>query len=787
MPTYHLDILVNGKDNASGVLHGISGALGGLGTAALALTAGGLAALGGILGAATSAAMDFESTMSGVQAVLSPTAEEMDALSAKALQLGKDTNFGASEAAAGIEMLAKNGLSATDILNGAADATLALAAATGLEGGEGLATAADIATNAMSVFGIQARDMTRAINGITAVTVASQFDIEDYELALAQAGGTARAAGVEFDDFNTAIAAISPMFASGSDAGTSFKTLLQRLVPVSGPAAEALQRLGIITEDGANKFFDASGHMRSMAEVAQVLQDAMRGLSEQEAIDLFTQAFGTDAQRAAFALAQTGATGFAQLAASMREVDAAAQAATRLDNLSGDLQQLQGSLETAGIQLGSSFTPLLRGLVQVATDFVNTHLVDRDWTPLVNGVSGAIDAVRGLVDTASHLLQGARDLVSEGPPLTALFSDLSEPVGRVADGLGRLRDAVQPVVDGIKEGGLKGALAALPSVIAPAGEALFRLRQDVLGLAGEGLGQLFDRLSDSSSFRSFLSDLGLSDSTIDALTGTLKNFGEIARQAAGLAQGVAAQIKNLIGPVTESAASFGEMLAPHLEWFSGFAAEKLLPALRDVVNWVGPQLEGALKVVTPLAKGLVDIGLSIVELALKAIAATWDTYLKPALEQLGKWLEDLTGGWSNLERGAKAVGKTMAAIAQAIRDIAEGKVTFADLSRGLSNLFSGNIQIPGLASGGQVVRGGLAVVGERGPELLNLPPGADVLPLSLLPNRSIVPGTPSGSTITSITVGQLVVQGVNDPAETARAVRRELLRMQRATNLGFVS
>ena len=86
--------------------------------------------------------------------------------------------------ASSIEMLAKNGLNATQILNGAADATVNLAAATGTD----LSTAADLATDTMAIFGIQAENMSKAINGITGVAVASKFTVDDYALALAQGG-----------------------------------------------------------------------------------------------------------------------------------------------------------------------------------------------------------------------------------------------------------------------------------------------------------------------------------------------------------------------------------------------------------------------------------------------------------------------------------------------------------------------------------------------------------------------------------------------------------------------
>lgn len=57
-------------------------------------------------------------------------------------------------------MLAKNGLSTQQILDGAAKSTLDLAAATGSD----LTIAADISTDAMAIFNIQAAEMAKAVN-----------------------------------------------------------------------------------------------------------------------------------------------------------------------------------------------------------------------------------------------------------------------------------------------------------------------------------------------------------------------------------------------------------------------------------------------------------------------------------------------------------------------------------------------------------------------------------------------------------------------------------------------
>jgi len=49
-----------------------------------------------------------------------------------------------------------------------------------------LSTAADISTDVMNLWGIQAKDMGEAVNGITGVMQTSKFTVDDFRLALAQ-------------------------------------------------------------------------------------------------------------------------------------------------------------------------------------------------------------------------------------------------------------------------------------------------------------------------------------------------------------------------------------------------------------------------------------------------------------------------------------------------------------------------------------------------------------------------------------------------------------------------
>lgn len=381
-------IVVKSRDEASAVLDRIKGKAGGLGSALGGVLATGAAAGGAAVAAfgvkSVMAAMDFEHAVDQIGAVANATEAEMKGLSDKALQLGKDTMFGATEAAGAMEILAANGVSARDIMDGAADAAVALAAA----GGTTLAIAADVASTSMAVWGLKTAQMTDVVNRLAGAANVSRFGVEDMAQAVAQGGGAAATAGVEFGDFATSIAAIAPSFSSGSDAGTSFKTFLVGLGGTSDSAKAKMIELGLYTEDAGNRFFDASGNMKSMADVTQILHDATAGLSEQQKIEALQTIFGTDAMRAAAGMAALTGAEFQKMSDTMGSTDAAAVAAVRMDNFKGSLDQLKGSIEVIMIQVGLALIPVLTKLADwlaeklpVAIEAVVTKF--KEWQPFI--------------------------------------------------------------------------------------------------------------------------------------------------------------------------------------------------------------------------------------------------------------------------------------------------------------------------------------------------------------------------------------------------------------------
>lgn len=374
-------------------------------------------------GAAIKTAADFEAKISGVGAVVNGTTEEMEALRQKALDLGADTVYSASEAAVAIEELAKAGIPVEDILNGAAEGAVNLAAA----GGVGLEEAAVIASNAMNQFGLGADKVTEVADILAGVANTSAADVSSLGQSLSQAGAVANLAGLSFRDTAIALGEMADAGINGSDAGTSLKTMLNNLIPTTDRQSSAFKELGLLEYDLAeanrtlqkeglktagsmeqakniaakyleeldkgkvgtmknakavdalfmkqgglnNQFFDAKGNVKDLAGLQGTLGKALKGMTREQKLASLELLFGADAMRATAILSLAGRKGYKEFSDAVSKTKASDVAAARLNNLNGAVEAFKGSMETAMISIGSVFLPVITKIVKGLTMLVN--------------------------------------------------------------------------------------------------------------------------------------------------------------------------------------------------------------------------------------------------------------------------------------------------------------------------------------------------------------------------------------------------------------------------------
>jgi TP901 family phage tail tape measure protein len=325
--------------------------------------AGAGAVMVGAFAAAAGAAAEFEKRLDFFGAVSNTTAGQMEAVRAKALQLGKDTKYSANEIADSFIELGKAGVSASDIIGGVGEAVAHLGASADIP----LADAANIITSQIQAFNLSAKDAVHVADELQGAANASIADVQDLGVSLKYVGGVAAAVHIPFESVVDAISLLAKAGIRGSTAGTSLRQILVSLQGNSKKATAELKELGIITADGTNKFIDQAGHIKPLSEVFQILQDHTKGLTEAQRLQAFKIIFNNRALAAAAILTKEGANGFKEMNKAIAGTTAADVAAKRMDNLSGDIEILRGNIETLLIQAGTPFQNFLRGIVKGLT------------------------------------------------------------------------------------------------------------------------------------------------------------------------------------------------------------------------------------------------------------------------------------------------------------------------------------------------------------------------------------------------------------------------------------
>ena len=200
----------------------------------------GAAALSGLAVAAIKMGSDFEAGMSRVQALSGATGAEFEALRKTALELGRTTVFSASQAAEGMQYLAMAGFKTNEII-AAMPGVLNAAAA----GQVDLATAADITSNVLSGFGLKAEEAARVADVLTKAFTSSNTTMESLGETMKYAAPVAAAAGFALEEVAAAAGMLGDAGIQGSQAGTTLRAIMLRLINPPKQAAEALDALGI--------------------------------------------------------------------------------------------------------------------------------------------------------------------------------------------------------------------------------------------------------------------------------------------------------------------------------------------------------------------------------------------------------------------------------------------------------------------------------------------------------------------------------------------------------------
>ena len=226
---------------------------------------------------------------------------------------------------------------------------------------------------------------------------------------MSQCSAQASLAGWSLEDTAAALALFADHGVKGSDAGTSLKTMLQRLAAPTDQAAEAIAAYGLNIRDSNGKMKDISG-------IADELTGKLGGLSDAERDAALQTIFGSDASRAAAILMQSGSEGLAKYIAATNDATAAeTMANAQKGELSWALENMGGAVESASIAFGTALAPAITAVAGVIGN------VAEAFASLPAGVQTAIAVVLALVAALGPLLMVIGSVVAALPAISEGF------------------------------------------------------------------------------------------------------------------------------------------------------------------------------------------------------------------------------------------------------------------------------------------------------------------------------------------------------------------------------
>ncbi len=365
----------------------------------------------GLGAAAVKVGMGFEAQMSKVAAISGATGEDFKKLKAKAEEMGAKTKFSASEAGEGLEYMAMAGWKTGDMLNGI-EPILNLAIASGEE----LGTTSDIVTDALTAFGLQAKDAGMFSDVLAAASSNANTNVGMMGETFKYAAPVAGSLGYTVKDTALAIGLMANSGIKASQAGTSLRAGLTNLVNPSKKMAKAMKKYVISIKD-------SHGHMKSFKQLMVDLRKKLGHLDKATQAAVVSTIFGKEAMSGWLSIINASSSDFDKLSGAIDKSEGATaqMAKTMSENAKGSIAEMKSALEGAAIKvfeaLAPSITKVANAVSDLATKFSNLSPETQEFIvkaglaamaagPLVSGLGKLSTGIGSVLKVGSLLTKG---------------------------------------------------------------------------------------------------------------------------------------------------------------------------------------------------------------------------------------------------------------------------------------------------------------------------------------------------------------------------------------------
>ena len=639
-----------------------------------------LAPMGAFAGFSLKTAGDFESAMNKVSAISGSTGETLKALENQAKELGRTTQFSASEAADAMGFLSMAGFDAQKTM-AAMPGILDLAAASSTD----LATTADIASNILSGLGMEASKTGQLADVMAKATASANLNVLELGEAMKMAAPMADAANLSLEGMTAIMGKMADAGIKGTMAGTAVKAGITKLLNPTKQVSAALDGMGVSVSN-------SDGSMRNFIDILTDLEKAGAGAAE------FTKIFGERAGPALLASTKQGVGAIKELKAKLQDAGGTAKtmADTQMKGLNGSIKKLKSAFE--GLQLAVANSGLLEWATKM-TDKLTAFMAK------ISGTGGAMSGLGSDIAAFAAVIQ--EKLAVAWKIITDIFGGFSQyldPIKQAWGELGTAWDDLMASIFGAESAGQAESMKAFWTAIGQLLGVTIKLAVTAVTLAFKGLGVAIEGVKAIWNGLSELANrvmTGVKDALMKPIIQLMKGIKKVAEK-----------LPDFIGDPAEKA--IDRMLTAFKKGEDEAVGHSIIP---DMVDAIGDHMNRLPSLMADPAKAAAD--------------ATLDTF-----DKLGKGIE---GGMVGVIRGTQSMKNVFKSTLNSMIDDALRaqviKPILNSIFGGLGGLFGGGVSTSALqaagmnvsptasfaggsfAKGGRPPKGRPSLVGERGAEL----------------------------------------------------------------------
>lgn len=415
-----------GTGGVSGMLKGVSN---GLASTGKDITLKVTAPIAGLGAAAVKTSASFESSLSKVKAISGATGKDMVDLKAKAIEMGAKTKFSATEAADAFTYMAMAGWDTKSMMDGI-DGIMNLAAADGLD----LATTSDIVTDALTAFGKSAGDAGTLADVLAKASSSANTNVSMMGESFKYVAPVAGSLKYSFQDVGIALGIMANGSVKASQAGTSLRAALTRMIKPTDEVEEAMKRYHISLQN-------TDGTMKPLGEVMDTLRNNLGGLSDAEKTQAAATIFGQEAMAGMLNIINASEEDYNNLTNEVNNSKGAAKsmADEMQNNLNGQLTLLKSNIDTLAISIGDLIIPYIEKVVAKIQQLV-TYLngLDDQTKENIIRVAAVVAAVGPALLVLAKVVSIVSTVMQVLKVLATIIGLIASPIGIVVAAIGAL-------------------------------------------------------------------------------------------------------------------------------------------------------------------------------------------------------------------------------------------------------------------------------------------------------------------------------------------------------------